>query len=79
MPKTLPFTLDELGNTYVLPSDRYVVSLVYGCSDAASPVEAARRALNLTRDDQSFETRWHVFDRETGLSIEFEQHELDED
>ncbi len=62
-----PFTLDELGNTYVDPDSRYVVSLIvgYGDHDANSPEQAVAAALDLTRDDDSFSTHWYVYDRLT--------------
>ncbi|NMP24410.1 hypothetical protein [Sulfobacillus harzensis] len=62
-----PFTLDELGNTYVDPDSRYVVSLVvgYGDDDVISPEQAVAAALDLTRDEGSYSTHWYVYDRLT--------------
>jgi hypothetical protein len=65
--QNLPFTLDELGNTYAESGDRYVVSFIvsYGETDIASPEEAVARALDLTRDHDSRNTHWYVYDRKT--------------
>lgn len=63
----MAFSLHELGNTYADAQDRYVVSLIitYADADAASPEEAVAHALDLTRDDNSYDTHWYVFDRHT--------------
>lgn len=67
LPPEMPFTLKELGNTYVDADDRYVVSLIVGYSDehVNSPEQAAAAALDLTRDDGSADTHWYVYDRVT--------------
>lgn len=62
-----PFTLDELGNTYVESENRYVVSLIvgYNDNDVISPVHAVAAALDLTRNGDSYSTHWWVYDRQT--------------
>lgn len=76
-----PLTLQELGNTYVGPDDRFVVSFIVGIRDtvAATPEEAAAQALDLTRDDGAWGTHFYVFDRQTQTLHLFEQHEFDEE
>lgn len=57
---------------YVDPEDRFIVSLVVGYSNGRDKVktaeEAVLAALNLTRDDNSGDTLWNVYDRKTGRS-----------
>lgn len=59
----------EVGNTYVGPEDRFVVSLIVGYPsgecDVHTPEQAAAMALELTRDEGSSDTHWYVYDRET--------------
>lgn len=64
---TKPFALNELGNTYVDPDNRYVVSLIvgYNNNDVVSPAHAVATALDLTRDGDSCSTQWWVYDRHT--------------
>ena len=73
-----PFTLDELGNTYVDSDSRYVVSLIVGYTDndASSPENAVASAIDLTRDENSYSTHWWVYDRETKTSILIEQGQI---
>ena len=75
----LPFSLDELGNTYVESDNRYVVSLIVGYSDreALSPQQAVANALDLTRDDNAYSTHWYVFDRHTHTLHLVEQQEAE--
>lgn len=74
-----PFSLTELGNTYVHSSDRYVVSLIVGYADdeAASPEHAAAGALALTQDAGASDTNWYVYDRKTGMLHLLEQIEFE--
>jgi len=67
MQHALPVSLEELGNTYVHSTSRYVVSLLVGYDDsnATSPEQAAAKALALTQDDGSEDTHWYVYDRTT--------------
>ncbi len=79
-----PFTLNELGNTYADEHGRYVVSFITSFLDSEvhSPEEAVARALSLSRDEQSYETHWYVFDRKTHIMHVIEQREaelLDDD
>ncbi len=79
-----PFTLNELGNTYTDEHGRYIVSLITSFLDSEvhSPKEAVARTLSLTRDEQSYETHWYVFDRKTHIMHVIEQREaelLDDD
>ncbi len=76
----VPFTLDELGNTYVGPKDRFVVSLLVGYGEdegVATAAEAGHAALQLTRDEGSPDTHWYIHDRQTGVTTLYEQHELE--
>jgi hypothetical protein len=67
------------------PVERYVVTLVVGYDPdttggmVTEPAEAARAALELTRDAQARSTVWHVFDRNTGHLHRLEQGEFDTD
>jgi hypothetical protein len=76
-----PLKLEELGNTYVGPDDRFVVSFIVGIRDsvATTPEEAAAQALDLTRDDGAYGTHFYVFDRQTHTLHLLEQHEFDEE
>ena len=71
----------EIKTIYVGPKDRFVVSLIVGYTEhdggVATPKEAARAALQLTRDEGSSGTYWHVFDRKTSHSHNFEQGEFE--
>jgi hypothetical protein len=71
----------EVGSIYCEPSDRFVVSLIttYGnpADGIATPEEAAGAALDLTRDDGSAGTNWHVFDRKTGQHTRVEQSDAE--
>ena len=77
---TKPFTLNELGNTYVDPESRYVVSLIVGYNgdEVISPTQAVAAALDLTRDGDSWSTQWWVYDRQTHMLhlVEQESAEL---
>lgn len=65
--------------------ERFVVTLVVGYDQETTggmvtePTEAARAALELTRDVQARSTVWHVFDRHTGQLHRLEQSEFDTD
>ncbi len=78
---TEPLKIEEIGNTYVGPEDRFVVSLVVGYNQEDSGVrtakQAARAALQLTLDEGSNDTHWYVFDRKTGVLSLFEQKEIE--
>lgn len=82
---------DEVATIYVDGGqrDRYVVSLVVGYADEdlssaglsseeASKLAAAA-ALDLTRDTNSSDTTWFVYDRVTEELRNFEQGEFEED
>jgi hypothetical protein len=78
----LPFTLKEIGNTHVSPSDRFVVSLVVGYDPSdesqkhiTTPARALGAALNLIKDEGWEDTNWYCFDRVTGTLHVLEQHE----
>lgn len=87
------FHRDEVDSIYVYRTERYVVSLIVGYSDedlrAEDPGrwvglsseeqarEAARWALELTRDDGANGTHWFVYDREEKVMRMFEQDEFD--
>lgn len=72
--------------------DRYVVSLIVGYADEdigtsettvpriveANMKEAAKAALDLTRDEGQSDTFWHVYDRKTKKGRFFEQGEFDD-
>lgn len=74
-----PFQLHELGNTYVDPDSRYVVSLIvgYGDNDVISPEHAVASALELTRDGESGDTHWYVYDRWTKTLHLIEQRDAE--
>ncbi len=76
-----PLKLEELGNTYVGPEDRFVVSFIVGirAAVATTPEEAAAQALDLTRDEGAYGTHFYVFDRKTRTLHQLEQHEFDEE
>jgi len=76
---SLPFSITELGNTYVHPNDRYVVSLIVGYEDkeATSPEHAAAAALALTQDVDAGGTQWYVYDRKTGMLHLLEQSDFE--
>jgi hypothetical protein len=62
-------SLQEIGNTYAGPRDRFIVSLVVGYqkeNGVKSPKHAVAAALLLTTDDMQCETHWWCFDRKTG-------------
>lgn len=67
------------------PIERYVVTLVVGFDpttaggNVTDPKQAALAALDLTRDDHSRSTVWHVYDRDTGRLHRFDQSEFDTD
>lgn len=77
--------LSTASSTYVTNDDRFVVTLAasYGASEGDDdpgvhdPVEAAARALWLTRDLGSFDTQWIVLDRETGQVRILEQDDFE--
>jgi hypothetical protein len=86
------FTLNEIDSIYAHAEDRFIVSLIVGYTEedlfseqdaanggenTATPREAARWALDLTRDEGASGTYWFVFDRKTGKMHTFEQHEFD--
>ena len=74
------FTLDEVDSIYVLPGERYVVSLIVGYDpdeNVQSAEDAAHYALALTTDEASEGTHWYVFDRVTGDGRYFEQSEIE--
>jgi hypothetical protein len=63
------FTLDEIGNTYVHITDRFVVSLMvgyYSPSEVNTPEEAVAAALRLVKGSDADDTNWYCFDRRTG-------------
>lgn len=64
------FRLEELGNTYAGPEDRFIVSLIVGYRDdegylPQTPAQAVAAALELTQDEGSSGTHWHCYDRKT--------------
>jgi hypothetical protein len=65
------------------PIERFVVTLVVGSDPSTTrghvtdPKRAALDALNLTRDEESRSTVWHVYDRATGTLHRFDQSEFD--
>jgi hypothetical protein len=73
---------DEGRSMYVLPEDRYVVTLAssYGNSKdgITSPEQAAAAALALTLDRSSGGSMWFVFDRMTGEHLLFEQGDFED-
>ncbi len=74
--------LGEIDTVYVDPEERYVVSLVVSCDPmgrhrAETPEDAARYALDMTRDDNAAGTTWHVHDRRTGLMHVLRQKDFD--
>ncbi len=72
-----PFKLDELGSSYVLAGDRFVVSFIIGIGhDAATPEEALQRALDMIQNE-SYKTEWHLFDRTTAEMHVYRQEEFD--
>lgn len=86
------FSLAEVDTIYVHDEDRFIVSLIVGYSEEdlgyrlvpgddpeslATPKEAARWALDLTRDEGATGTHWFVFDRKTGRMYVFEQIDFD--
>jgi hypothetical protein len=79
--------IDRLQTIYVRPEDRYVVSLIVGyreaCADDTTewppidnPRAAAFWALRLTRDQDSPNTVWCVYDRVKDETILLEQADL---
>lgn len=79
--------VDRLQTIYVRPEDRYVVSLIIGYQEAGpgdtkerppidNPRAAAFWALRLTRDQDSPDTVWCVYDRVTDETILLEQADL---
>ena len=76
----LPFTLQDLGNTYVESDERFVVSLVvsYDPRDGiTSPEDAVAAALALTRDIDSGGTQWYVKDRKNNILHLIEQRSVE--
>ncbi len=73
------FRRHEVSSIYVGPDDRYIVSLLvgYASEDVRTPKEAARAALDLTRDCGAADTHWFVYDRVTQLTHMFEQSAFD--
>lgn len=83
-------TLDELDSIYADADDRFIVSLIVGYTEedlaageydnndgTITPQEAAKWALELTRDEGATGTHWFVFDRKTGRMHTLEQSEFD--
>jgi hypothetical protein len=73
-------TMEEIGNTYVGPNDRFVVSLVVGYSPedgVTSPLYALKAALELI-GVEGYDTHWYVHDRENNITRQFEQHEAED-
>ncbi len=79
--------IDRLQTIYVRPEDRYIVSLIVGYREASAdatnerpaidnPRAAAFWALRLTRDEDSTDTVWCVYDRVTDETILLEQADL---
>ena len=57
---------EELGSSYLDPSDRFVVSFVVGVGPgegAGNPEQAVAAALDLINGEGSEETQWFCFDR----------------
>jgi len=81
------YRLRETDTIYANRDDRFIVSLIVGYTtedltgeDGAgepSHRDAARWALDLTRDDGANGTHWFVFDRLTGTMHVLEQDEFD--
>ncbi len=74
--------LGEIDTIYVDSEERYVVSLVVSCDpmgrhQAETPEDAARYALDMTRDDHAAGTTWHVYDRETRQMHVLRQKDFD--
>lgn len=83
---TEKFRRDEIDTIYVDDKDRYIVSLIVGYEDGEggsngagckSLADAARWALELTRDGGCDGTHWFVYDRATGEHEFFEQDQFD--
>lgn len=78
------FQRHEVSSAYVddrfdSTSSRFVVSFIVGFGESVgSAHEAARAALELTREPGCLETRWFVFDRATGTMHELDQKDFDD-
>lgn len=75
------FGRQEVSSIYDDEEDRWIVSLVVGYEPERDKVEtieqAAKAALELTRDGGQEGTYWYVYDRDTGRGKFFEQSEFD--
>jgi hypothetical protein len=77
--------IDPVHSIYVGAQDRWIVQLVVGYrpedggeDPIDTPLKAANLALSLTTNLGSCDTRWFVYDRETGVHHSFEQHEFED-
>ena len=83
----------QIDSIYVDPGERFVVSLVVSYAevdlnwsddppyewvdDRTMALRAAAAALGLTREEGSRDTKWFVYDRETGEMHKFTQEEFE--
>lgn len=72
-----PLTGEQIDTIYVNKKDRFIVSLVVGYNNVRTAKEAARAALELTKDEACSGTNWYVFDRKMKIGCFFEQDEID--
>jgi hypothetical protein len=68
----------ETGSIYAGDHDRFVVSLIMGSADteASTPQEAARTALQYTRSEHGDNATWFVYDRRTGRRHQLAQRQF---
>lgn len=72
----------EIKSIYTDDKDRFIVALVVGYKPEdgiTTPEEAARAALDLTRDEGAGGTQWYVLDRKTGQGCWLEQKTFDDE
>jgi hypothetical protein len=78
----VPFTLNEIGNTYVHRTDQFVVSLMVGyCPHGdgiKTPQEAVAAALRLVKGSDADDTNWYCFDRNTEQLHLIRQQEVED-